>query len=111
MLSKLFGGGGDAIDVTEAERRATAGEVVLVDVREKGEWKSGHAPLAKHVALGGLSQRLPELEQLGKPIAFICHSGGRSSKACSIARKAGLRVVNVKGGMGAWSRAGLPVAR
>ncbi len=41
MLSKLFGGGGDAIDVTEAERRATAGEVVLVDVREKGEWKSG----------------------------------------------------------------------
>ncbi len=111
MLSKLFGGGGDAIDVTEAERRATAGEVVLVDVREKGEWKSGHAPLAKHIALGGLSQRLPELEQLGKPIAFICLSGGRSSKACGIARKAGLRVVNVKGGMGAWSRAGLPVAR
>ncbi len=109
MLSKLFGGGGDAIDVTEAERRATAGEVVLVDVREKGEWKSGHAPLAKHIALGGLSQRL--LEQLGKPIAFICRSGARSSNACGVARKVGLQVVNVKGGMGAWSRAGLPVAR
>jgi len=114
MLSKLFGGGGggDAIDVAEAERRASAGEVILVDVREKSEWKAGHAPMARHLPLGGLDERsLTELRKKGKPVAFICQSGGRSSSACGRARQAGVEAINVKGGMGAWKRAGLPVAR
>ena len=38
MLSKLFGGSsGESIDAAEAQRRATAGEIELVDVREKDE--------------------------------------------------------------------------
>jgi len=114
MLSKLFGGGGggDAIDVAEAERRASTGEVILVDVREKSEWKAGHAPMARHLPLGGLDERsLTELRKKGKPVAFICQSGGRSGSACGRARQAGVEAINVKGGMGAWKRAGLPVAR
>jgi rhodanese-related sulfurtransferase len=112
MLAKLFGGGGGAIDVAEAERRATAGEVVLIDVREKSEWKAGHAPMARHMPLGGLDERaFHELRKKGKPVAFICRSGSRSNAACGKARQAGLEAINVKGGMSAWSRAGLPVAR
>jgi len=115
MLSKLFGGGGgggSAIDVAEAERRASAGEVVLIDVREKSEWKSGHAPMARHMPLGGLDERaFHELRKKGKPVAFICRSGSRSNAACGKARQAGLEAINVKGGMSAWSRAGLPMAR
>ena len=98
----LFGSSHPSIDVNEANRRALAGEVVLVDVREKNEWQGGHAPMAKHVPLGSLS---------AKPVAFICLSGGRSGKACGTATKAGLSVINVKGGMGAWTSAGLPVTR
>ena len=112
MLSKLFGGNsGESIDVAEAQRRATAGEVELVDVREKDEWKSGHAPLAKHIPLGNLSGQLKGLAGKGRPIAFICRSGARSGSACGAARKAGIEAINVKGGMSAWTRAGLPVAR
>ena len=107
----LFGSKHPSIDVNEANRRALAGEVVLVDVREQNEWKSGHAPMAKHIPAGQLSGKLPELAKLGKPIAFICLSGGRSGNACGVASKAGLNAINVKGGMGAWSSAGLPVAR
>ena len=44
-------------------------------------------------------------------MAFICQSGGRSGSACGRARQAGVEAINVKGGMGAWKRAGLPVAR
>lgn len=107
----LFGSSHPSIDVNEANRRALAGEVVLVDVREQNEWQGGHAPMAKHVPLGSLSAKLPELAKSGKPVAFICLSGGRSGKACGTASKAGLSVINVKGGMGAWTSAGLPVAR
>ena len=66
MLSKLFGGSsGESIDVAEAQRRVTAGEVELVDVREKDEWKSGYAPLAKHIPLGSLSAQLEGLAGKG----------------------------------------------
>jgi rhodanese-related sulfurtransferase len=112
MLSTLFGGGGDAIDGAEAERRASAGEVILGDVRETSEWTSGHAPMARHLPLGGLDERsLTELRTRGRPVAFICPSGGRSGSACDKARQAGVEAINVKGGVGAWKRAGLPVAR
>ena len=57
----LFGGGGDAIDVQEAHRRAAAGEVVLVDVREHGEWAGGHAPMARHIPLGNVGTSLADL--------------------------------------------------
>ena len=107
----LFGGGGDAIDVQEAHRRAAAGEVVLVDVREHGEWAGGHAPMARHIPLGNVGTSLADLGRQGKPIAFICQSGGRSGSACKAAGRAGVSALNVKGGMGAWTRAGLPVQR
>ena len=105
----LFGGG-DAIDVNEAHRRATSGEVILVDVRETHEWAGGHAPMAKHIPLGTVGTSLADLGREGRPIAFICQSGGRSGKACKTAGNAGVSALNVKGGMGAWTRAGLPVA-
>ena len=111
MLSKIFGGGGDAIDVVEAHRRAVSGEVELIDVRERSEWSAGHAPMAKHVPLGSLAEQLSTLSQQGRPIAFICGSGARSGNACSAARRAGIDAFNVKGGMGAWSRAGLATTR
>ncbi len=111
MLSRLFGGGGNAIDVTEAQRRAAAGEVVLVDVREADEWKAGHAAEARHVPLSAVAGRLPTLSAGGRPVAFICRSGARSGKACATARQAGIAAMNVKGGMHAWQLAGLPVVR
>jgi rhodanese-related sulfurtransferase len=114
MLSRLFGGGGGgggAIDVAEAERRAAAGEIILVDVREKNEWASGHAAKARHIPLGSLHAHLPKLAKQGKPVAFVCRSGGRSSNACGQARGAGIEAINVKGGMIAWQRAGLMIVR
>lgn len=107
----LFGTTHATIDVNEANRRTLSGQAVLVDVRELSEWKTGHAPKAKHIPLGDLPARLPELAKAGKPIAFICESGGRSGKACGLASKAGVEAINVKGGMASWAKTGLSVAR
>ena len=92
--------------------RATADEVLLIDVREDAEWDAGRAPFAVHVPLGEVPGRLDEIRTLARnrSIAFICRSGSRSAQASQAAVDGGLtRIVNVDGGMGAWVDAGLPL--
>ena len=63
---------------------------------------------AINIPLGQLRARLRELDR-DRQVAFVCHSGARSSRATGIAIKAGYDAINVRGGMIAWTRAGLPL--
>lgn len=109
LLTTLKGGGG--ISVTEATNLINREDGVVLDVRESGEWSTGHIPNARHIALGQLGGHITELEKIrDKPIIVCCASGNRSSSACSTLTKAGFtRVFNLAGGIGAWRDAGLPV--
>ena len=60
----------------------------LLDVREKSEWKSGHAPGAIHVALGNIEQAPRRLQQ-GRPVVVMCASGMRSRTAAKHLRGLG----------------------
>ncbi|EYR62354.1 sulfurtransferase [Actinotalea ferrariae CF5-4] len=83
---------------------------VLVDVREKDEWRSGHAPQARHVPLGRLAtdaRRLPR----DAPVVVMCASGMRSRGAAAQLRAAGYRATSLSGGLAAWRTAGGPVTR
>ena len=92
----------------EAARRASAGDVLLLDVREPEEWKAGHASHAVHVPLGDLD---PSAVAGDRPIVAVCRSGNRSGKAAAVLSQAGMTVSNLTGGMKAWAAAGLPVVR
>ena len=83
--------------------------LLLVDVRSPDEYRSGHAPTAINVPLGGLERRLAELASGDRTIAFICQSGTRSAMAVRAARRTGIEARNVSGGMHAWRRARLPI--
>jgi len=84
-------------------------EHTLLDVRQQGEWASGHAPTAIHIPLGELKQRMDEVSK-DKPVIVICASGNRSSMAATALGNTGHdEVYNFSGGMGAWARASLPV--
>ncbi len=109
-LRDLFQRGG-SIDVAEAARLLGTGDLVLVDVRESAEWRTGRAPGARHVPLSGLARSVDVLAREEKQVAFICRSGHRSGAACAAARSRGLDAVNVRGGMIAWQRAGLAVTK
>ncbi|PIZ23967.1 MAG: rhodanese-like domain-containing protein [Comamonadaceae bacterium CG_4_10_14_0_8_um_filter_57_29] len=93
--------------VTALQRQGT----LLIDVRQPDEYAQGHAPGSTLIPLGQLAQRLPELAGYkNKPVALICHSGNRSSKAQQLLQQAGFTATsNVEGGMVAWQKAGLPV--
>jgi rhodanese-related sulfurtransferase len=95
----------------EAKALADSGEAVLVDVREEGEWQSGHIPGAVHLPLSRLatdSGRLPK----GRRLVLYCLSGARSARALAECARLGLPAdSHVAGGISAWRRAGLPVTR
>jgi len=82
----------------------------LLDVRQPGEWASGHAKDATHMPLGEVAERMHELPK-EKPVVVICASGNRSAMAATALAKAGFDTVyNFSGGMGAWQGGGLPVS-
>ncbi len=105
LLSALFPPSTSAQDSYDASRRR---EVVIIDVREPREWKAGHAPGSKNVPLSTLKKRIGDFSPHRRYVA-VCRSGARSRSATAQLRSASLDAVNLKGGMSAWSRAGLPL--
>lgn len=97
-----------ALTPTEAADALNRGELQLVDVREAAELAEARVEGAKHIPLAQLSARIGELDPR-RPTAFLCRSGSRSAMATRAAANAGLDAANVKGGVIAWSRAGLPL--
>jgi len=98
----------DEVDPVEADRLVREG-AVLLDVREPFEWRSGHAPKARHIPLGDLARRVRELPP-GKHVVVVCRSGNRSARAAAALAQAHDRSAsNLRGGMRAWAAAGLPV--
>ena len=96
------------VDPAKAARLADTGQVLLLDVREHGEWDSGHAPQATHAPLGDLD---PAAVPQDRPVIAVCRSGNRSGHAAQALSAAGVDVRNLAGGMTAWAAQGLPVVR
>lgn len=105
MTDAFPGRDGDEIDVGRVTELLGHG-AALLDVREPYEWDAGHAPQASHLPMGLLSlDGLPA----GRPLLVVCHLGVRSAAVVDALRRAGVEAANVRGGMAAWSAAGLPV--
>jgi len=98
-------GGGPASsmpEVTAQEAVALVGDgAYLLDVREQSEWDEGHASRAVLLPLSELAERVDEVPS-DRDVLVVCHSGMRSMRATAALRRAGLRAVNVEGGMLAW---------
>ncbi len=107
FLDTLFKKPYRVVDPDEAKEAMERG-AVLLDVRESHEWRSGHAPKARHIPLSQLSTRAKELPR-NREILVVCRSGNRSARAARMLAAQRTDVANIKGGMGAWVRHGHPV--
>ncbi|MEQ1637577.1 MAG: rhodanese-like domain-containing protein [Methylococcales bacterium] len=77
--------------------------LVLLDVREPREFDYAQITGSILIPLQQLPQRLNELDST-KAIAVICHHGMRSQQAAEYLVHTGFnQVLNVKGGIDAWS--------
>ena len=91
------------------ERLRENPKLLVVDVRQPGEWSAGHIDGALHISGGELPSRIEEVPK-DRPVATICGSGYRSSVSASLLLQHGHRdVTNVLGGMSAWKAAGFPI--
>jgi rhodanese-related sulfurtransferase len=79
---------------------------VLLDVREGWEVQTASAKPEGldllHMPMQTIPARLHEIDKT-RPIACLCHHGGRSMQVASFLMQHGFEVVNVAGGIHAWS--------
>jgi len=82
--------------------------VVILDVRTQKEFKSGHIKGATLIPVQELSGRIGEISAMKDKQVFVyCHSGMRSGMAAGILKKNGFtKVLNLRGGIGAWTASG-----
>ncbi len=99
----------ETVTPAKAKEAQDAG-AMLIDVRESQEYRSGHAPGAKHISVQLIERRLGEIPK-EREIIVVCQSGMRSQKAAEILSRNGYKVMNVSGGMIGWQRAGQKVVK
>ena len=93
--------------ISQAElsgRIGTSNPPLIVDVRTRSEFNSGHIPGAVNIPHTDLPMRIEELEiESGREIVVYCERGGRSMTAASALRGAGFStVLHLEGDMSAW---------
>lgn len=108
-------------EVTPADIRdkIERGGIILVDVREPGEWEKGHAPDAIHIPRGLLewmadptyANHEPRLaSHTDTQVVVMCASGGRSLLAARTLRDMGYKkVASMAGGYTSWTEENLPI--
>lgn len=78
--------------------------VVILDVREPGEYEICHIEGSKLIPLGELQSRVNELDTADEIIVH-CHHGVRSLRAANFLRSIGFKKVkSLKGGIDAWAQ-------
>lgn len=80
---------------------------IVLDVREPAELQTASVTPAGfellHMPMGSVPARLPELPR-DRPIACLCHHGGRSAQVALFLHNQGFdQVVNIQGGIHLWA--------
>lgn len=89
-------GFGPKVDFAELMNRGA----LIIDVRSKGEYASGHIKGSLNIPLDRLNSEVSKLKAKNKPIITCCASGMRSASAKSILKSAGISEVH---NGGSWS--------
>lgn len=94
------------VTVDELEDLGTDG-IVLIDVREAGEYAEARVPGAVLIPLATVPDRVGDIPAEGT-VYLICAAGGRSLQAAEYLAAQGRDTVNVAGGTKAWVASGKP---
>lgn len=100
----------EQVDVATFENELSLNNHILLDVRTAEEYQNGHIAKAINmdVNAAGFSQQILTLDK-SHTILVYCKSGKRSARAASELRGLGYKVVDLAGGIGAWTAAQKPI--
>lgn len=79
-------------------------DILILDVRSKQEYKSGHIPGAKSIPVNEFASRIIEIEKYkDSPVLVHCASGGRSPAAVRILLKHNFsKIYHMNHGLSQW---------
>ena len=95
----------EEITATELKQRLDRGDdLQIIDVREPVEYEIARIPGARLIPLAEVAARAGEIDPARETVVH-CKGGVRSAKAIGALKAAGFagRLVNLKGGIAAWS--------
>ncbi len=102
MLTKMS----EISQLSNEELEALDDAPLLLDVREPGEYASGHLAGAVNIPQAELSSRIDELPK-DQPVVTVCLSGGRSYRSAQFLAQAGFdNVASLAGGVTGWLKDG-----
>ncbi len=96
---------------SEATHYINKEEALVLDIRDKSDFKKGHISNAKNITNANLENRIGELEKFkSKPIIVCCNTGQKAIAASKILHKKGFEAIyRLNGGMQAWRGENMPV--
>lgn len=98
---------------TELTIKVNREDAQLVDIRSADDFKKGHISGARNMPLAQFSSQIATLEKnKDAPIIVICQAGMSAQGAAKQLIQAGFsKVAVLRGGMGKWQEANLPVVK
>lgn len=86
-------------------------DLIILDVREDKERKTGFIANSTHIPLSKVKNKLGDLDN-SKKVLVYCRSGARSSHIAGLLTRHNFeQVYNLKGGLNAWRKANLPISK
>lgn len=67
---------------------------IVIDVRSKTEFQSGHVRGSENIPLNQIPNRMDAIAKRNKPVITVCRSGARSGRAASMLKSNGIDVIN-----------------
>lgn len=104
---------GKEIGVAEAVQLINRRDAVVIDVRDSGEYATGHIANARHIPQAQVGERLKELEKFkSRPVIVSCRTGTRAAGVVGVLGKNGFsEVFTLRGGITAWQQASMPLVK
>lgn len=101
------------VDANKFEGLIKSSKVQLVDARTAEEYASGRIPGATNIDVKKDDFKLLAEEKLNKdkPVAIYCRSGKRSLIGAGILKNAKFKVINLRGGIIEWEKAGKSISK
>jgi len=104
---------GKAVTPAQATSLINKENAIVVDIRPKKEWTTGHITGARHIPMAELDRRMDELSKYKeKPVIVVCNLGQTAGAASKKLMAAGFsNVARLSGGMTEWKNQSLPVIK
>jgi rhodanese-related sulfurtransferase len=104
--------GGQSLSTRELTALVNADQGVLVDVRPKKEFDTGHIVDSLNIPFEKLVNRMAELEKhKAKTIILVDAMGQHAGSLCRELKKAGFTAAKLSGGIASWRGDNLPLVK